>query len=126
MTCLSDKCKVQIYESFLHDLHFAYAVSMNHDRVNELLQLASMWSYAHRIGNGEYTDEEQQEIVNHATKQIAAAVSDRAPQITNQELTAIYHYANNIDPKKHHPITTERIFTAMRAMIGQSSTRKRE
>jgi hypothetical protein len=37
-------------------------------------------------------------------------------QFTNEELTKIYNDANGLDPKCHNPITTERIFTAMRAM----------
>lgn len=36
--------------------------------------------------------------------------------MTNEELTAIYNEANGLDPKRHNPITTERIFTAMRAV----------
>lgn len=35
--------------------------------------------------------------------------------MTNEELTAIYNEANGLDPRRHNPITTERIFTAMRA-----------
>lgn len=35
---------------------------------------------------------------------------------TNEELTKIYNEANGLDPKRHNSITTERIFTAMRAM----------
>ena len=35
--------------------------------------------------------------------------------MTNDELTAIYNEANGLDPKRHNPITTERIFAAMRA-----------
>lgn len=37
--------------------------------------------------------------------------------MTNEELTAIYNGANGLDPKRHNPITTERIFTAMRSAI---------
>lgn len=37
--------------------------------------------------------------------------------MTDEELTAIYNGANGLDPKRHNPITTERIFAAMRAAI---------
>lgn len=37
--------------------------------------------------------------------------------MTNDELTAIYNEANGLDPKRHNPITTERIFAAMREAI---------
>lgn len=36
---------------------------------------------------------------------------------TDEELTSIYNQANGLDPKRHNPITTERIFTAMRGAI---------
>ena len=34
--------------------------------------------------------------------------------LTNEQLTEIYNDANGLNPKRHNPITTERIFTAMR------------
>ncbi len=34
-----------------------------------------------------------------------------------KELTRIYNEANGLDPKQHNPITTERIFAAMRAAM---------
>lgn len=37
--------------------------------------------------------------------------------MTNEELTTIYNEANGLDPKRHNPITTERIFAAMRAAM---------
>lgn len=36
--------------------------------------------------------------------------------LTDEELTHIYNKANGLDPKRHNPITTERIFSAMRAV----------
>lgn len=43
---------------------------------------------------------------------------------TDEELTKIYNEANGLDPKRHNSITTERIFTAMKAMatIGRRMT----
>ncbi len=35
---------------------------------------------------------------------------------TDEDLTNIYNRANKLDPKRHNPITTERIFRAMRVM----------
>ena len=37
--------------------------------------------------------------------------------MTDAELTHIYNTANKLDPARHNPITTQRIFTAMRAMV---------
>ena len=35
----------------------------------------------------------------------------------NKELTEIYNKANKLDTTRHNPITTERIFTAMRGAM---------
>lgn len=64
MTTLKEK--VEVYESLLHALHFASSVTMNHERVGELLGLISNWSYAHRQGNGELSCKEQMECVSRA------------------------------------------------------------
>lgn len=60
---MTDKEKIRLYEKFLHDIHFAYSVCMDENKVHELLKKASDWSYAHRSGNGEYTEEQQEEQV---------------------------------------------------------------
>lgn len=62
----TQKEKIKQYESLLHDLHFASTVGMNHKRVMELLNQISNWSYAHRVGNGEHTETQQQKIINRA------------------------------------------------------------
>lgn len=43
-------------------------------------------------------------------------------EITDAELTRIYNEANGIDPKRHTPITTERIFNAMRFCVALGRT----
>lgn len=40
-----------------------------------------------------------------------------ATSFTNDDLTKIYNEANNLDPKRHNSITTERIFKAMRECL---------
>jgi hypothetical protein len=62
--------KVDVYERLLHDLHFHSTVTMRHDSVMECLRRISAWSYAHRAGNGEPTEREQQDMVNHAFWQL--------------------------------------------------------
>lgn len=37
--------------------------------------------------------------------------------MSDEELTRIYNEANGLDQKRHNPITTERIFVAMRAAM---------
>ena len=58
--------KIEVYERLLHDLHFHSTVTMRHDAVMDCLKRISAWSYAHRTGNGEYSEKEQQDIVNYA------------------------------------------------------------
>lgn len=43
--------------------------------------------------------------------------------MTNEELTRIYNEANGLDPKRHNPITTERIFAAMRGAMAEERER---
>lgn len=64
-----DKEKMAVYESMFHALHFAQ-VAMNPERVGKLLDSISAWSYAHRQGNGELSDEEQQKLIERALKKM--------------------------------------------------------
>jgi hypothetical protein len=59
-----DKEKIAVYESLLHDLHFAAFVTMDNKILGDLLSKISAWSYAHRQGNGEFTDAEVQENID--------------------------------------------------------------
>lgn len=58
------------YERFLHALQMNVEVTMNNENVRSLLRNACRWSYAHRIGNGEYSDKEQNEIVENAFRRL--------------------------------------------------------
>lgn len=58
--------KVNQYERFLHSLQLHAEVCMDHEKTKRLISNACSWSYAHRRGNGEYSDEEQEAIINHA------------------------------------------------------------
>jgi len=57
--------KVQMYEDYLHKINMCI-VSCNNDCVIELVKNADIWSYSHRIGNGEISDRQQQKIINTA------------------------------------------------------------
>jgi hypothetical protein len=59
------KEKVALYEFYLHKINM-FVVSCNNDGIAELVQNADIWSYAHRIGNGELSDKKQQQAVNNA------------------------------------------------------------
>ncbi len=58
--------RLGLYESLLHRLQFASAVTMRSDEVYDLLELIGDWSYAHRAGNGERTEREQQAAIDKA------------------------------------------------------------
>lgn len=58
----SDKKKIEVYEGLLKDL--ARNVDFHNDKnVSDLLRNISRWSYAHRCGNGELTEEEQYDTI---------------------------------------------------------------
>ena len=54
--------KVEMYEGFLHDINMCYTC-LNHEKIGKLVENADSWSYAHRVGNGIYSEEEQEAIV---------------------------------------------------------------
>ncbi len=58
--------KVRKYERFLHALQMYAEVVMDGAKVKKLIDNACNWSYAHRRGNGEYSEEEQEAIIKKA------------------------------------------------------------
>ena len=57
--------KIAMYEAFLHKINM-YVTCSNNEGIRKLIKRADNWSYAHRCGNGEYTDKEQQMIIDTA------------------------------------------------------------
>lgn len=66
---MTDQEKVKIYESFLHNLDMLLLVG-NSSKIKEKLALVSNWSYAHRRGNGELTETEQDQLIKSATERL--------------------------------------------------------
>ena len=58
------KARIQKYEEFLHAINTYAAIVIDGEKVRKLIDNACSWSYAHRVGNGEYTDREQQDIID--------------------------------------------------------------
>jgi hypothetical protein len=58
--------KVCVYETLLHRIQLAQEVTMDANRVVELIDQICAWSRAHRVGNGEYSDEEQNTLIKKA------------------------------------------------------------
>lgn len=58
--------KIRVYEQFLHSLNMYAAIVMDGQKVKKLIDNACRWSYAHRAGNGELTEEEQDNLITNA------------------------------------------------------------
>lgn len=57
------KQKVAQYEEFLHKIN-TMIICGDNKGLQKLIDNADSWSYAHRVGNGEYSEKEQQQIIN--------------------------------------------------------------
>lgn len=60
---MTKKERLKIYESFFHQMN-VHCITMNQAKITEAVGLIDSWSYAHRCGNGEYTEYEQKKIVD--------------------------------------------------------------
>jgi len=61
---ISDEEKVRVYEAFLHRIDL-YRTCRNKEKLVAALDKISNWSYAHRMGNGKYSDEEQDRMIEN-------------------------------------------------------------
>jgi hypothetical protein len=57
--------RLRIYEKFFHRINL-YCVSLNNEKVREAVSLIDSWSFAHRCGNGEFSEREQHKLVESA------------------------------------------------------------
>lgn len=62
--------ELSVHHQFLHNLQMYAEVVMKPSAVQALISNACDWSYAHRMGNGEFSDEEQQRIIDRAFKKL--------------------------------------------------------
>ena len=62
--------KLSMYELLLHDIQMFAEVVLDSKSVGKLIHNICSWSYAHRCGNGEFSDEEQREIVDRAFRKL--------------------------------------------------------
>lgn len=69
MNTPTDQEKIELYEQLFHQINAAILIE-NNQRIEEILTTISDWSYAHRSGNEELTDEEQQERINYYFKKM--------------------------------------------------------
>jgi Tfp pilus assembly protein PilN len=55
--------KTEVYEDLLHSLQMYAAVTLDQAAIAHALSIICDWSYAHRQGNGELTEEQQAALV---------------------------------------------------------------
>lgn len=60
---MTNKERLRFYEGFFHSISMA-AQGHNNERVREAINIIVDWSYAHRCGNGELSDHEQQTMID--------------------------------------------------------------
>lgn len=63
---MTEKEELALFRQLMHRIQMHYAITMDSEKVMEMLNLIAGWSYAHRVGNGQLTDEEQQHRVDNA------------------------------------------------------------
>ena len=66
---MTSKERYKIYQSFFH--HMALMVDLQkHSEISTCLKIINDWSYAHRVGNGQNSDYEQQKIIDRQIKKM--------------------------------------------------------
>jgi hypothetical protein len=62
----TDKQKIRMYEDLLHKIQLCAEVAMDGEKTKKLISNICRWSYAHRCGNGELSDEQQTKLIDNA------------------------------------------------------------
>ena len=60
---MTDERKIRCYEHVLHMIQLHAEVTMDRDKLSKVIRAVCDWSYAHRAGNGELSDEEVDEQI---------------------------------------------------------------
>jgi hypothetical protein len=61
----TQKEKIAVYEDLLHELQFHMDVTLDNDKIKAILARIASWSYAHRQGNGELSEDQQHELIDN-------------------------------------------------------------
>ena len=67
---ISDEEKIRVYEALLHRIQLYAEVSMDNVGVSKLISNICRWSYAHRMGNGTFTEENQNEYIEQEFRKL--------------------------------------------------------
>jgi hypothetical protein len=64
----------EVFQQVFHHINLHASITMNVDKMQEIIGAICSWSYAHRVGNGELSDEEQQAVIDRAFDRIKQIV----------------------------------------------------
>ncbi len=62
----TQKEKIAVYEDLLHNVQLYAEVTMDEARMKAIIGRICAWSYAHRQGNGELSDEQRDNRIDSA------------------------------------------------------------
>jgi len=60
----------EVLHGLMHHINMYASITMNAERMQEIIGAICAWSYAHRQGNGEFTDQEQQHLIDNRFQKI--------------------------------------------------------
>lgn len=60
---MTDKEKIYKYEEVLHAIQTCAEVTMDNEKLSNIINNICRWSYSHRTGNGMLSEEQQNEII---------------------------------------------------------------
>ena len=67
---MTNEQKIEIYEELLHRIQLYAEVTLDYEKLNNLIRNICRWSYAHRVGNGYSPIEELDKRIENATKKL--------------------------------------------------------
>lgn len=65
--------RVNAYETMMHDIQMYSCVTLDNPPIQHAIDVINCWSRAHRVGNGELSDQEQLEMVAVQFERIVTA-----------------------------------------------------
>jgi hypothetical protein len=64
----------EVFHQVFHHINTHASITLNAEKMQEIIGAICSWSYAHRVGNGELSDEEQQAVIDRAFDRIKQIV----------------------------------------------------
>jgi hypothetical protein len=65
----------EVFHQVFHHINLHASITMNTEKMQEIIGAICNWSYAHRVGNGEYSEEEQQALIDRNFEKIKKLVN---------------------------------------------------